>query len=125
MTKTAEKAAAVKGTYGTMYFVKDVLKTAKFLKEKLALKTGYESADWTEFHVGGQSLCLHPEGEKTHAKNGTMILHVDGIRTLAAELKAKGVKVTDVHEVHPGAWSADFTDLDGNVISLYEGPKSC
>ena len=125
MTKTAEKAAAIKGTYGTMYFAKDVLKTAKFFKEKLGLKPGYESADWTEFAVGGQSLCLHPAGDKPHAKNGTMILHVDGIRALVGDLKTKGVKVSEIREVHPGAFSADFTDLDGNVVSLYEGHKAC
>lgn len=122
--KTIE-AAKVKGTYGTMYYVKDMAKAVKFYKERLGAKPSFESPDWTEFPFGGASLCLHPIGAKAkpHA-NGCLILHVDGIRQMVADLKAAGVEVSDVHEVHPGAYSAEFQDPDGGMLSLYEGPKS-
>jgi predicted enzyme related to lactoylglutathione lyase len=101
-------------------------KAVKFYKEQLGAKPSFESPDWTEFPFGGTSLCLHPTKDKTKPfANGSMILHVDGIRQLVADLKAAGVKVSDVHEVHPGAYSAEFQDPEGSVVGLYEGPKSC
>ncbi|MFI5361943.1 MAG: VOC family protein [Elusimicrobiota bacterium] len=126
--KTAE-ASKIKGTYGTMYYVKDMGKAAAFYKERLGAKPTIESPDWTEFNFGGTSLCLHLSrgrkgGGKNEHANGSMVLHVDGIRALVAELKAGGVDVDEVHEVYPGAWSADFRDPSGNVVGLYEGPKS-
>lgn len=122
MTKTAE-AVKIKGTYGTMYYVKDMAQAVKFYKERLGVKPVFESPEWTEFSFGGVSMCLHPTSPKSHV-NGSMILHVEGIRQMVADFKAAGVKVSDVHEVYPGAYSAEFEDPSGNVVSLYEGPKS-
>ncbi|MFI5350963.1 MAG: VOC family protein [Elusimicrobiota bacterium] len=121
---TTAQAAKIKGTYGTMYYVKDMAKATKFYQERLGAKPAFESPDWTEFSFGGSSLCLHKAGGPKDHANGSMILHVDGIRALVADLKAAGVEVSDVHEVHPGAYSADFRDPSGNVVGLYEGPKS-
>jgi extradiol dioxygenase family protein len=88
MTTTTSKAK-IKGTYGTMYYVKDMKKETAFFKEKLGLKPGYESADWTEFPLNGHSLCLHPvEGKKDVPANGSLIIHVDGLKELVADLKA-------------------------------------
>jgi extradiol dioxygenase family protein len=116
-------AAKIKGTYGTMYFVKDMGKSAAFFKERLGAKPTIESPEWTEFDFGGNRLCLHKAGGPKDHANGSMILHVDGIRALVAELKAAGVDVSEVHEVYPGAYSADFREPGGNVVGLYEGPK--
>jgi hypothetical protein len=33
------------------------------------------------------------------------------------------VKIGEPLEVHPGAWSAEFVDAEGNHFSYYEGPK--
>lgn len=124
MTTTKTKAK-IKGTYGTMYYVKDMAKAVEFYKSKLGLKPSYESADWTEFPLEGHALCLHPMGEKKDIpSNGCLIMHVDGIKDLVADLKTQGVKVGEPHEVHPGSWSAEFTDAAGNWLSFYEGPKN-
>ena len=123
MTTTSSKAK-VKGAYGTMYYVKDMKKAIAFYKETLGLKPGFESPDWTEFPLAGHSLCLHPIGElKNVPVNGTLIIHVEGLKELVSSLKAKGVKIGEPHEVHPGAWSAEFVDAEGNHLSYYEGPK--
>lgn len=126
---TAETQAKVKGTYGTMYYVTDVPKTAQWFKERLGVKATFESPDWTEFSVAGHSLCLHKAGKDATGKEGkpnntSLILHVDGLRPMVEGLKAKGVTFqADVHEVHPGAYAATFVDPDGNLVGLYEGPK--
>lgn len=121
--KTAQ-APKVIGTYGTMYYVKDMAKTVEFYKKSLKLKPAYESPEWTEFNLGGPSLCLHLAGGPNEFVNASLIIHVEGIRQYVEDLKAAGVKVTtEVHEVHPGAFAADFRDPSGNVVGLYEGKK--
>src|ERR1700722_12303034 len=121
---TTAQAAKIKGTYGTMYFVKDMAKSAAFFKERFGAKPTFESPEWTEFNFGGTALCLHKAGGPKDHVNGSMVLHVDGIRAPAADLKAGGVDVSDVHEVYPGAYATDFREPSGNVVGLYEGPKS-
>lgn len=127
----APKAEAPKGnlkilgTYGTMYYVKDMKKAVEFFSEKLGAKPGMQSPEWTEFPFGGHALCLHAyKDDKSPAANGSLILHVEDIRAFVAHLKAKLARVEEPREVHPGAWSADFVDPEGNHISLYQGPKS-
>jgi len=126
MSKQAEKKAVIKGTYGTMYYVTDMPKTIAFFKEKMGLKPLFEDPEWTEFSINGHSLCLHPieDNEKSLPKS-SLIIHVEGIAGLVADLKAKGVAgVSGPHEIHPGSYHAQFNDPDGNIVSLYEGPKA-
>lgn len=130
MTKSAAatsgKGGKVKGTYGTMYYVQDMAKSVAFFKDKLGAAPSYESPEWTEFPFGGASLCLHlSSGKKTDAEhaNGSVILHVDGLKAFTEELRKQKLEVAEVKEVHPGAYSSSFKDPDGNVIGLYEGPK--
>lgn len=112
----------IKGTYGTMYYVKDMAKSVTYYQETLGLKARFESPEWTEFEVNGHGLCLHAT-DKGNAPNeqGVLILDVTGIREMTTALKAKGVEfVSEVKEVHPGAYSSDFRDPSGNLVSLYE-----
>lgn len=128
-TKTLPKPPAkadVLGNYGTMYFVQDMPQAAAFFKAKLGLKPRYESQEWTEFDLGGGALCLHAAAPGKSAGNGTLILRVSKIRDLVAKLRASGVRVvSDVREIHPGAYGAEISDPDGNVVSLYDGPSGC
>lgn len=126
MTTNTETKVTIKGTYGTMYYVKDMMQSIAFLKEKLGIKPLFEDPEWTEFSINGHSLCLHPVDNKDATlPKSSLILHVEGIDALVADLKAQGVKgVSGPHEIQPGAFHAQFLDPDGNVISLYQGPKS-
>lgn len=114
----------IKGAYGTMYYVKDMDAAVKFFQEALGTKPAMASPDWTEFRFGGHALCLHKsEGKDGEHANGSLILHVDNIKEMVADLQGQGIPVKEPHEVHPGAWAAEFKDRDGNVVGLYEGPK--
>src|SRR5436190_362616 len=60
-----------KGTYGTMYYVKDMAKSVNFYKERFGFKTRMESPDWTEIEMpNGQAICLHKADAKMKALPG-------------------------------------------------------
>lgn len=110
------------GAYGTMYYVRDMKKAVDYYKNIFGLKPRFESQEWTEFDVAGHGLCLHAmvkEAKSVHG--GILITKVKEIKKLIEELKRAGVEFNGtVKEVHPGAWSADFIDPSGNVLSLYD-----
>lgn len=114
--------SVVTGTYGTMYYVKDMGKAIQYYADQLGLKPAFESDDWAEFSVNGHSLCLHKGDGPTGA--GVLILKVNQLEKLVGQMKSRGVEfVAPIKEVHPGAYSAEFKDPDGNVISLYENTQ--
>lgn len=111
------------GSYGTMYYVQDMKKAKSFYQNAIGLTTRFENENWTEFDLGdGTALCLHqmkPESPKI--LGGALIVNVEKIQEKVNALKKEGVEfLREVAEVHPGAFSADFRDPSGNLISLYE-----
>lgn len=112
------------GTYGVLYYVDDMARAVQLYRAALGVAPRYESAEWTEFDLGdGSALCLHGTGPgQTRLSDGAVLIaRVKGIRELVEALKGQGIEfVRDVHEVHPGAYSADIKDTEGNVVSLYE-----
>lgn len=125
-TKGTYVAEHTTNTYGTMYYVKDMKKAVALFRDTLGYKPSYESNEWTEFPINGHSICLHLSGgAEDQAKGaGILIINVSDIRGVLADLQKKDVKVSELHEVHPGAFSFNVKDADGNVFSFYEGPKS-
>jgi hypothetical protein len=123
MAKTADEIKIL-GTYGTMYYVKDMGKATAFFKKNLGLKPSRESAEWTEFSLPGHALCLHSGLKEDAPRSGILILHVENVKAARSALLAKGLKVSTINEVHPGAHACDFTDVDGNAMAIYQGPKS-
>lgn len=119
----SKPAAETISNYGTLYYVQDMPRAVEFFKRKLGLKPRFESPEWTEFGLKGGALCLHDTQRGRGAPNGTLILRVPKVHEAVERLKAQGVKVlSGPKEVHPGAYSAEIEDLDGNVISFYDGP---
>lgn len=120
--KASELAKQLRGTYGTIYYVRDMDVSLRWFKESLGLKPSFESPHWSEFDCGGHSLCLHIlEKGKKSTSSGLLILRVKDIYGVVIDLQSRGVVFErEPHEVHPGAFSADFKDPDGNIVSLYE-----
>ena len=121
------KASAFKGTYGTMYYVRNMKKSVAFYRDVIGLKPDFEDDGWTQFSVGGAALCLHAAGDTAivpaapkSASNGIVILEVEDIRGMVGALKEKRVEFTgDLNDTGCG-WCTEFKDLDGNLISLYQ-----
>lgn len=110
-------------TYGTMYYVTDMSQAVAFYKSKLGLNPTHESANWTEFSIGGHNLCLHlKEPGTSHNANGVLIINADGVKNLFQKMKNDGINVFNLHEIHPSAWSFHIKDKDGNEVSVYGAP---
>jgi predicted enzyme related to lactoylglutathione lyase len=123
MAGKTEETPKILGAYGTMYHVKDMAKAAQFFKKTLGLKPASESAEWTEYELPGQTLCLSSGTKEEAPHSGILILRVEDVKAARATLKAGGLTVSEISEVKPGAFACDFTDPDGNVIGLFQGPK--
>ena len=114
--------AYFKGTYGTMYYVKDMTKALTYYKERFGFKTRMESPDWAELELpGGQAICLHKaDPKRPSTPGGTMIINVVKLKELCAHLKETGVKFEgEPHNVHAEDYTIDYIDLDGNHVNLY------
>src|SRR5690242_20626982 len=104
-----------KGTYGTMYYVKDMNKALNFYKDKLGFKCRLESPDWSEFEMpNGQAICLHKtDGSMKQLPGGVMILNVVKLRELITKLKKTGVHFDgEPHNVHAEDYTINFVDQD-------------
>ncbi|MBI3891499.1 MAG: glyoxalase/bleomycin resistance/dioxygenase family protein [Candidatus Wallbacteria bacterium] len=113
-----------KGTYGTMYYVKDMKKSIAFFKDQIGLHPKFEDEGWTEFDLGGPSLCLHPVGDKKIAIGSTqLIILVGDIQKEVSRLKEKKVVFpNDIMDMGEHGICAEFVDPDGNPLSLYQPP---
>lgn len=120
-----QKLSLTKVGYLIVY-VRDVLKSAAWYKEKLGIPSRHVEKAWGELETAGFTLALHGT-EKTPPKlpetAPTVVFSVDDVRAAHAALAAAGVKTSELHEVceYDGkvGVAADFTDLDGNRLSVY------
>lgn len=112
----------IRGTYGTIYYTARMKEAVAFYEKVLGKKPSHASDGWTEFDLGGHSLCLHwqDSNEKVQTAKTCLIIKIKDLDGAIANLKKMDIRVKDKHEVHPGAYSADFFDLDGHMVSLYE-----
>lgn len=108
-------------------YVKDTEKAVPFYRDTLGMKVKSSEPGWVELETGSTTLCLHGH-ETLPAKRseGQAIacFSVDDIYATYEALKAKGV--TFAQEPHTvceaegkTGKSADFTDPDGNQLSIF------
>jgi predicted enzyme related to lactoylglutathione lyase len=131
-TTTTKLPAHFKGNYGTMYYVKNMKKSVAFYRDVIGLTPQFEEDGWSQFDLGGSALCLHPAGDnvtikpvadKSTATNGVLIIEVTDIRKVVNSLKEKRVEfIGDVTDMGECGMCADFKDLDGNIIGLFQQP---
>jgi catechol 2,3-dioxygenase-like lactoylglutathione lyase family enzyme len=116
-------AKNVKGTYGTMYLVSDMKKTAHWYKNILGLQPSHESEGWTEIPIQNHPICLHPiDPSNKEVTAGYVMINVTNIKDIAAELKKQGVNIDEIVEVYPGYYAVNLYDPDGNIVRLFEEP---
>jgi catechol 2,3-dioxygenase-like lactoylglutathione lyase family enzyme len=113
--------------------VKDKAKALEFYTEKVGFekKTDYTNGGYRYVTVGpkGQDLELalwqegSPDstGSSSQLKAGAyppIVMLVDDVRKIAAELKARGVQFKQEPQDYPWGVSATFADPDGNRFSI-------
>ncbi len=114
-------AKHVLGSYGTIYYVKNMKKAVEFYTKKLGVKPTTTDDYWSEFDLKGARLCLHLADKKMKKlPGGVMILSVKKLTALVAALKKSGVKfLGKPHQVHGDFYTVDYYDADKNLVSLY------
>lgn len=113
----------VTGTYGTMYYVRDMAKSVQFYKDLYGKNPVMESPEWTQFDLNGSSICLHGlgEGQTEIDGKGVLIHQVKNLKETIPALKSMGIEfVKDYHQVCEGGFAVDVRDPSGNVISFFE-----
>ncbi|MBI5281038.1 MAG: VOC family protein [Candidatus Solibacter usitatus] len=103
------------------YYVSDLDRSIGFYTSVLGFQLSSRDAV-ARFHVDGVLFELVPASDPevfSGRGNGRLAVAVDEIEAAAAELRAKGVALSEVHEVSNGRL-ASFTDPDGNEMILWQ-----
>ncbi len=113
------------------FVVRDLNKSLEFYRDKLGLKETFDFVNdkgkrfGVYLHVGGRSFIEMFEGSKPPEaftdkfSYQHFCLEVADINAAAAELRAKGIAVTEVKMGGDNSWQAWLADPDGNRIELH------
>jgi len=117
--------ATVKRINVVFLYVLDVAKMRKFYEAAFDLGAPVVDAKWwVEYAIGdGSHLALHQlDANRAKPGGGTVkfSIEVDEIQTYATKLKALGAKFLSEPRQEYGFWLAEFADVEGNVLRLYQ-----
>jgi catechol 2,3-dioxygenase-like lactoylglutathione lyase family enzyme len=108
----------VSGEVAVWYHVRDLDAGRLFYREKLGFEETYfdGEARWSRLQRGGMEIAL-AEGEPQE-DGGVAHVDVDDVKAEAERLRADGVEVGVVLELHGQMRLLDVFDPDGNRIQL-------
>lgn len=111
------------------FHVADIDESIAFYADKLGLEHAFDLKDGegnrlgSYLHAGGRSFIELFRGDLADKAEGQsythMSLEVDDIEAAVADLRAKGVEVSDPVLAIDDNWQAWLTDPDGNAIELH------
>lgn len=108
--------------------VKDTEQAKKFYANILGLRIKEDHPGWVEFQTGESTLALHGNDDLSERGTPGRVINVFGVKDIHAAyeaLKKAGVKFVKQPEqvceidAQTIGMSADFTDPDGNLLSIY------
>ncbi|MBL9089366.1 MAG: VOC family protein [Planctomycetia bacterium] len=118
-------------TIGTVVvFVTDMARAKRFYAGTLGLPVRRDFGGWVELGTHGATLALHDgavaDGGAGHARPGgprvQVSFEVASVGRVVASLRGEGVRCSrDPVEIAPGRHVANFTDPDGNELSVAGG----
>lgn len=102
----------------------DLQRLLSFYRDVLGFTVLYqEEGQFAFLRLGdsGPDIALYPgrTTQQAEAPHWFIVINVDDIKTVAASLRAKGVAVSDIHDV-PNGRAATFNDPDGNLIEIHQ-----
>jgi len=111
------------------FTVRDLDASIAFYRDKLGLSSAFDFVDdkrerfGVYLHLGGRSFIELFRGELAEPAKGQSFRHicieVDDVAATVAELRARGVEVTDPKLGSDQSWQAWLADPDGNRIELH------
>lgn len=110
-----------------LVYVEDLEKAIAYYRDVLGFKPlGGVNRTNFEFATSGAPLVLHRDGRKSHEPRGRVgfvpsFEIAKGIHELIESYRTRGVPI--VHEVMevPHGWIAFISDLEGNMLQIYQG----
>jgi len=106
---------AIIGLHALMYS-KKADETRAFLRDVLGFQSVDAGRGWLIFAAPPAELAVHPaEGEEYHE----LFLMCDDVEATVAELKAKGVRMGDIHD-RPWGRATHIVLPSGEELGLYE-----
>jgi predicted enzyme related to lactoylglutathione lyase len=105
----------------TMYPVTDMPRAVTFYRDMLGLKeTDVKAAFWQEFDIDGQTFGIgNFEQVGTPGSAQSLALEISDLPKFRAELIAKGLEVSEPHELQ-FCWLSVVKDPDGNQVWLHQ-----
>ena len=118
-----------------VFYVRDLARSEKFYRDSLGLETYVDPGDanadpdhagpWLRARAGDVSLIFFPRNEKPgRSPIVVFTLAEGGIDDIVEALAKKGVPIITPVSEAPGGWTADFTDPEGHVLSIYQNEKA-
>ena len=119
----------ITGMAHACFTVSDLDASIHFYRDQLGLKPAFDfrREDGTRFglylHLGGRTFIELFQGQLGERAEGQSYKHicleVDDIESTVAELRARGVEVSDPKLGSDQSWQAWITDPDGNRMELH------
>ena len=120
----------IKGIAHACYTVRDLDAAVAFYCGKLGLKPAFDFINdkgerfGVYIHAGQRNFIELFKGELAAPAKGQsyrhLCLEVDDLAATVAELRGRGVQVTDAKLGSDNSWQAWITDPDGNRIELHQ-----
>jgi catechol 2,3-dioxygenase-like lactoylglutathione lyase family enzyme len=106
------------------YFVRDLDAARAFYTAKLGFRETYVDEDdrWAKLERGAMQIAI-AEGEPNE-EGGVATVDVDDVKAESERLRADGVEVGTVLELHGEVRLLDIFDPDGNRLQLVEDVSS-
>ena len=101
------------------YRVRDLDEGRAFFRDKLGFTETFVDSDdrWARLERGGMEIAL-AEGEPPQEEGGVAHVDVEDVKAEAERLRAEGVEVGVVLELHGQMRLLDVFDPDGNRVQL-------
>jgi glyoxylase I family protein len=122
----------IRGLWGVRYQVKDVQRSIAFYTQMLGFNLDFQALPaFGQVSIGNLKLILSgpgasgsrvmPDGRQQEPGGwNRIVLQVEDLTALIANLKKKGVSFRNEMEVGPGGKQIQVEDPDGNPIELFE-----
>jgi predicted enzyme related to lactoylglutathione lyase len=115
--------ASTQGIKIVLHPVSDVAAAKAVYSALLGVEPQSDAPYYVGYDVAGQQIGLVPGGGPQGATTPVAYWQVSDIEAKLAEVTAAGAAVKEAaHDVGGGRLVATFTDLDGNVLGLFQDP---